>query len=241
MTALIRRHWMTVTGIVGALVLIFCFGFGVGQRWGASQWGPLAEWVAGLLTFAAVAVALRESMRGQRARRVDHEIARRRECLKALGDVWGALMQIGMDFEIHKQFLEDLPESFDATAPRPGRVDQETGEPLATEIIRRQVDFFTKWVQVVEPPLFVARALLQGTPMEPEVKKISGDLKKLTTEIMPAIGITTMSKTGRRPDTGPFDTTWKQLMGRRQQHLDLALEHFSLTLADVERAALRRR
>jgi len=33
---------------------------------------------------------------------------------------------------------------------------------------------------------------------------------------------------------------WKQLMNRRNQHPDLALEHFSLSLNDVQKAALRR-
>jgi hypothetical protein len=242
LTASLRRHWLAVTSLLGALVLIFFVGFGFGQRWGASRWGPFAEWFAGALTFAAVVVALRESARGQRARRVDHELTRRRECLKAVGDVWGALMQIGLDFTVFKNYLDDLPERFNANHPRPDNLPPEgTGEPFAEEIASRIMDFYTKWVQLVEPPLFVARALLQDTPLDAAMTQISGDIRKINNEVLPPIRDATISEQGRRPDTEPFDAAWKELMNRRQEHLDLAREHFSLSLNKVEQAALRRR
>ena len=82
---------MIAVGVVVVLALVSFVGFGVGQQWGAPQWRPLAEWLAGAATFAAVVVALRESFRARResmrahlARLVDHEVSRRRECIKAL-------------------------------------------------------------------------------------------------------------------------------------------------------------
>ena len=84
--------WVLAGGIVAALALIFVLGVGYGQQWGAPQWGPLAEWIAGAATFGAVVVALREAARGQRSREIDYEISRRRECITALGDLWGAMV-----------------------------------------------------------------------------------------------------------------------------------------------------
>jgi hypothetical protein len=76
--------WSIVVGVVAALALIFVLGVGYGQQWGASEWGPLSAWIAGAATFGAVVLALREAARSQRAREIDHEISRRRECIKAL-------------------------------------------------------------------------------------------------------------------------------------------------------------
>ena len=228
------RHWVTVTSLLTGLALGVVVGYGFAQRWGAAQWGPFAEWFAGVATFSAVVVALREAARGQRARRVDHEFARRRECLKAVSDVWGALSQVGMDFNAFKSFLDDLPPMFNANLPRKGG----PGQPLAEEIFNRIETFFTTWVQRVEPPLFAARALLQGTPLDAEVQKISADIKKIQNEILPEITKVVVSEQGRRPDTESFRATYQDIMKRRQDHLDLALKHYSLAYDDVEAAAL---
>jgi hypothetical protein len=59
--------WVIAAGIVAALALIFIFGVGFAQQWGAPQWGPLAEWVAGTATFAAVAAALWQAVLARRA------------------------------------------------------------------------------------------------------------------------------------------------------------------------------
>jgi hypothetical protein len=82
--------WAIAGGVVAALALIFVLGVGYGSAWGAEQWGPLAAWIAGAATFGAVIVALREAARSQRAREIDHEVSRRRECIAALGELWGA-------------------------------------------------------------------------------------------------------------------------------------------------------
>ena len=42
-------------------------------------------------------IAQRESQRQQLARRVDHEVSRRRECIEALGNLWGAITGMEMD------------------------------------------------------------------------------------------------------------------------------------------------
>jgi len=112
--------------------------------------------------------------------------------------------------------------------------------PLHGTLSNQFADFWNKWVKTVEPPLFVARALLHDTPLDEAVNAISKDVRNLNNTIMPAL-MTSVAEEGRRPDTKPLDAAWKQLMTRRQVHLDLAQEHFSLTLAKVERAALRQR
>ena len=113
--------WLIVIGIVGALALVFLLGAGVGQEWGAEQWGPVAAWFAGAATLAAVVVALRqanhaqrEAERGHLARLVDHEISRRRECMEALGNLWAALVSLAADFRSLINYLDDLPSPFGA-------------------------------------------------------------------------------------------------------------------------------
>jgi hypothetical protein len=161
--------------------------------------------------------------------------------VKALSDVWGALMQIGLDFTIFKDYLDNLPMAFNPKVPRTDDVSPDRpGQPLAEDIANRIAQLYTKWVQLVEPPLFVARALLPDTALDAAVREISADIRKINNEVMPAIRDATVGVRGIRPDTELFDATWKQLMNRRQQHLDLAREHFSLSLDDVQKAALRR-
>ena len=82
---------LIVAGIVGALALVFLLGAGVGQRVGArTNRGPVAAWLSGAVTLAALIVALRqanialsqsrdaqrEARQGQMDRLVDHEVSR---------------------------------------------------------------------------------------------------------------------------------------------------------------------
>ena len=179
--------WVIVVGIVAALALIFLVGVGYGQQWGAEQWGPLAAWIAGAATFGAVVVALRqarvaqrqaaiaqqqadethrESLRLQFDRLVDHEISRRRECIDAFSDLWAAIVSV--DFLTFTQDLDDLDATFNPLEQRTpsGLNDSKTyGEELA-ERIR---DFFGQWIRAVQPPLFRARLVLRGTPLQDAV------------------------------------------------------------------------
>lgn len=148
--------WLAVLGIVGALGLVFLFGVGVGQEWGAEQWGPVASWLSGALTLAAVIVALRqallarrESMRLQRVRIVDHEVSRRRECIEALGKLWGAITGMQMEFAAWTEFLDTLPDGFNLNEqhlPAPRGVEQ-TWEAEFRDEMRR---FSSEWQNRIE-------------------------------------------------------------------------------------------
>jgi hypothetical protein len=234
------RHWKVITlGIVAAIVLLFWLGVGFGQRWGAQQWGPFADWLVGALTLGAVVVALRESLRGQRARAVDHEVARRRECLKAVGDVWTGLAQMVFPFLSFTDYLENLPERFDPNLPRQDNVPGDhPGEAIAYEIGERAMSFFTKWGELVEPPLFVALALVKNTPMDEPMKEINTGIRDLVENELPKVlNVQTM---GRRPDITTFDRKWKTILRNREEHLNLARKHFAVDLKTVE-AEMRER
>lgn len=84
----VGRHWPRGLALSGALGMAFFVAFGSTAHWGHDQWGPLSEWVAGGATVAAVVVALQQSFKGDRSRRIDHELSRRRECINALSDLW---------------------------------------------------------------------------------------------------------------------------------------------------------
>lgn len=117
--------WSIVTVIIVALGMVFLLGVGYGQQWGASQWGPVAAWLSGALTLAAVVVALRqaniarrESMDLQVARLIDHEVSRRRECIKALSELWAALVSMTIEFRTFTDWLDNLPQRFNGNTPR---------------------------------------------------------------------------------------------------------------------------
>jgi hypothetical protein len=178
--------WLIITGIIVALGVIFVLGFGYGQRWGAPQWGPLAEWIAGAATFAAVVVALRQSNQAQRearrghlARLVDHEVSRRRECINALGDLWAAIVGMTMHFASFTDYLLNLRESFDPNAI--GLDDR----PVIYGIGDRIEQFYREWMETIEPPLFVTLALLQGTALYSAVGQINDGMTKIKQEGFP--------------------------------------------------------
>lgn len=234
----LRRHWLAIAAVIGALILIFWVGFGIGHRWGTSQWGPFADWFTGTITLAAVVVALREALRGQGARHVDHELARRRECLKALGDFWAAVMQVGLEFPMFLDYLKNLPREFNPTRPRQDDVQQQNPvDPLAADYAQQIVQFWQKWAQFVEPQVFYAFAVLRNTPLDDGIRDVVSDADNLRNAAMKPITQAVLN--GRRPSESSIEdlnAQWSTLVRRRQEHLDLAREFFSLKLDDVERA-----
>lgn len=215
--------WLIVMGIVGGLALVFLLGAGAGQEWGAEQWGPVASWVASAVTLAAVVIALRqailaqrEARRGHLARLVDHEVSRRRECIEALGNLWAAITGMQMDFAAWTDNLQTLP------------VDS------LREEIRR---FSWEWQNRIERPLFVALLVLRGTALNDAVGKVNDKINEIKDEGLEPIRQAV--KDGRRPDTAGIEgitSMWKNVIDRRNEHLTLARQHFSLTRADVEKS-----
>ena len=215
------------------MVLAGFFGYGITLKWGADQWGPFSEWVAGALTLAAVVVALRESLRGQRARAVDHEVARRRECMKAVADMWTGLAQMTLHFVAFTDYLQNLPERFNPNLPRQDNVPADhPGEAIAFDISLRVQAFVIKWTELVEPPLFIALALLKNTPFDQPMKDINTGIRDLLdTELAKVLQLQLMTQ---RPDITALDSKWSAILRNRERHLNLAREHFSLDLQTVE-------
>ncbi len=233
-----RRRGQLVAGLGVAIALVFLVGFGLVHHWGTPQWGPLAEWIAGAATFAAVIVALRESTRGRRDRLIDYELERRRERINALGDLWGAIMQVGLETHSLCDYIMNLPATFDPNVPRADNVPQDhPSDPLCYEFGNRIARFLDRWVTAVEPHIFVALALLDDSPLKSGVGAVMRDLSAINNEVLPEIN--RVFSLGRRPDQELLKTAWTTLALRRQSHLDLAREHFSLALTDVEKALRR--
>jgi hypothetical protein len=111
-----KLRWAIVIGLVVGLPVGLVVAFGFIHKWGAEQWGPVAAWFTGAATLTAVAVALRqadtarrETKRLQLARLVDHEVSRRRECIEALGKLWGAITGMQTEFAAWTDNLKTLP------------------------------------------------------------------------------------------------------------------------------------
>jgi hypothetical protein len=242
LVAYVERRWLPALLFITVLASVYFLAFGLKVGWGASEWGSYGQCVGSAFTLAAVVVALREASRGyreslkaQRSRLIDHELTRRRENLDALADLWAALMGINMAALKFRGYFDSLPRVFNANVPRPDQDDPDaTDQPLAFEIQAQYEIYLARWVEVVEPPLFVALTMLKGTPLyEPlrDLNKMMGDYKN--TEI-PKLNEGIFN--GRRPNTTSLGEAWKAILAARQDHLDLAQEHFSLNLADVEAA-----
>ncbi|HZU46706.1 MAG TPA: hypothetical protein VFA16_05530 [Mycobacterium sp.] len=261
MTAPRPRHdggwhfsWLIAVAIGVALLLILAVGFGVGAQWGASQFGPLSEWVAGIATTAAVVVALRQAIIAQRQagiaqqqakdsrdetirlqfeRLVDHEISRRRECIDALSDLWGAIVSAGPTYMVFIQEMDNIDgtrDFFQQYTPS-GLQDSKT---YAEELVERIQDFFAQWLIATQPPLFRARLILRGTPLQSAVKDINTGLKTMSEEGLPSL--TRPIAQNRAPDTETIRTLWKDLNLLRDGHMRLAEEHFSLRREDAAEA-----
>lgn len=225
---------LIVAGIVGALALVFLLGAGVGQEWGANQWGPVAAWLSGAVTLAALIVALRqanialsqsrdaqrEARQGQMDRLVDHEVSRRRECIDALSQLWGAMVGMGIDFLTFTQYLDDLDTQFNPT------------EEHVDEIIERIRDFAHNFTNKIQPPLFRAVLVLHETPLESAVNQITAGTKAIGEHGIPTV--TRPIILGRRPDTAPITKMWHDVLRLRDEHVKLAFTHFSLTREDVK-------
>jgi hypothetical protein len=189
------------------------------NKWGANQWGPVAAWFAGAATLAAVVVALRQANIAQResrdlqfARLVDHEVSRRRECIDALANLWAAITGMQMDFttwtaSLHTLSLDSLPK----------------------EVLR----FSWEWQKRIEPPLFGALLVLRGTRPYDAVGEVDRTINEIQTGFEP---IRQAAVERRRPDTAPITSMWESVIERRDQHLSLARQYYSLERKDVERS-----
>jgi hypothetical protein len=252
--------WLIVTGIVAALALVFLLGAGAGQEWGAEQWGPVAAWFAGAATVAAVVVALRQaniaqrqarlaqrdSKRSQLDRLIDHEVSRRRECIKAFSDLWAAIVAVAIEFSSFNDYLINLPEHSAGTKPRTDILPERPGESLAEEVGRRYVGFYERWAGAIQPLLFVALAILHDTEVYDAVVKINNDIAKMSKEdteggfadVRNQIFPDVRQDMVYRPDTRQLKYMWHDISGRRDQHLRLMQLHFSLNRKNVERYVL---
>jgi hypothetical protein len=101
------------------------------------------------------------------------------------------------------------------------------------EIIEQIQQFVAKWMDKVEPPLFVALYMLYGTDVYQAVAEINDGINEIRKDGIPSI--TRPIAAGRRPDTAPLKDMWNGILGRRDAHLKLAREHFSLDRNDVVR------
>ncbi|MES3639878.1 hypothetical protein Q9Q75_25720 [Mycobacterium intracellulare] len=227
--------WIIVPAIVCALLLVLLAGYGFGQGWGAAQWGPVSAWCASILTFGAVSIALWQAFRSERSRRADHEVNRRRECIKAVADVWTGLVQMSLYFTFFTDYLQNLPETFNPNLPRQDNVPADRpGDPIAFEIGGRVEKFVNKWTELVEPPLFVALALLKDTPFDEAMKDINTGIRDIMEkELWKVLNVGIL---GQRPDIAiaTLDQKWKVLLRKREEHLNLTRKHFSLDLKSVE-------
>lgn len=175
-----------------------------------------------------------ESFRGQRTRVVDHEMARRRECLKAVGDVWTGLAQMSLYFTFFTDYLLNLPDRFDANLPRQDNVPADhPGEALAYDIGSRVERFTNKWTELVEPPLFIALALLKDTPFDQPMRDLNTEIRDLLEKELPKVLDSGLFQ-GNRPDIAELDRKWKVITRRREEHLNMTRTHFSLDLKTVE-------
>ncbi|WP_431236067.1 hypothetical protein ACQ856_30275 (plasmid) [Mycolicibacterium psychrotolerans] len=237
----VERRWLQALVFISVVASVYFLTFGLYVGWGSSEWGSYGQCVGSAFTLAAVVVALREASRGrgeslkaQRSRLIDHELTRRRENLDALADLWAALMGINMAALRIRNYFDNLPARFNPNLPRPDQDPDATEEPLAFEVGAQFATYVARWVETVEPPLFRALAMLKGSPLYQPLKDLNQLLTDYKNVELPKL--TATLGVGRRPDTTSVGEAWRAILAVRQAHLDLAQDHFSLNLEDVEAA-----
>lgn len=234
------QHWPHAIVAVAALLALSFLALGLISKWGAQQWGSYADWVVGGLTLAAVTVALWQAFRGEHARLVDHDMARRRECIGALSDLWGAITQMSLKFPMLTDFYKNLPERFNPNLPRRDNVTpKRPGMLLAEEMSEGFFEFTQTWLELLEPPLFVALSLSRGTPLDDPMKELNKSIRRILDTDLREIAMVAMG--GQRPDVSGIEASWGDVLQQRQTHLNLAREHFGLGLEEVEASVSQRR
>jgi hypothetical protein len=233
----LKRHWVRGVTLLITLVAVFFLAYGLAAGSGSGQWGPYSAWVASALTLGAVGIALRETFKGDKARRVDHELARRRECIDAMSEVWSAVTKMALHLQVYTDYLDNLPQEFDREAARSDNVKPIfPGEPIALEIGTNSMNFFNLWVDALHPPFFRALALTRGTALDGPLVALNNSVTELMDVNIKAAGETAV--TGRRPDISAIDQKWGEILRRKQAHLELVRKHFGLGLTDAELTAL---
>lgn len=237
-----KRRWLPALIGTSVLASVSFLVYGLIDHWGSSQWGSYGQCVGSAFTLAAVVTALREASRGrreslkaQRSRLIDHELTRRRENLDALGDLWAALLAVNSPALNFHAYFGGVPSRYNPHTAVPVRhvMDPPKVKQLLLEEIYAEYEKFVAiLVETVEPPLFVALAMLKGTPLYEPLR----DLNQMFTNYKSVEMAALVAQPGFTPDTKSVREAWKAILAVRQQHLDLAQEHFSLNLADVEAA-----
>jgi hypothetical protein len=139
----------------------------------------------------------------------------------------------GIEFSTFTQYLDDLDPEFDPGQQRtPARLTE--AQTYGDEIVEKIRDFAEKFTSKLQPPLFRALLVLRGTPLQTAVEKINDGITEVGREGLPTITRPIMQ--GHRPDTTPITKMCQDVLRRRDEHLKLAQEHFSLTRQDVEEA-----
>ncbi|WP_235673646.1 hypothetical protein [Mycolicibacter algericus] len=227
--------WLIVASVAAALALIFFLGVGYGLQWGAQQWGPVAVWIGTAATFAAVVVALVQSRAAQRTaqqqeldRRIDHEVSRRRECIRALSDLWGGINSLNLDFRAYVLYLRhSLPPNFNSKDQHP---DAAPGQTYSNVNYNELHKFVAKRADNLETPLFYAMALLNGTPMDAALDQLQERVNSWHDEIY---AIQRDLTDGARPCLDLWVQAWDDVLALRPEHLDLTRQHFGLVRADI--------
>lgn len=234
-----QRLWLPAVVFVAVFVASFFLAFGFATRWGAQQWGSYGQCVAAGLTFAAVVVALRESFKSDRARRVDHEVARRRECIDVLADLWTGISKMALVVPEFTAFLRGLPSEFDLDEPLQDHVFgmASNQSAAATDIQEKWLEYMHRWNTEIGSQVFKAFSVISGTPLDEPLMDLKNSLNAITSDIGEAFLFA--SSEGRRPDLGNTIEQWGHITAREGHFISLARQHFSFDLKDIEEHSRR--
>jgi len=108
-------------------------------------------------------------------------------------------------------------------------------QTLPLDSIREEIRRFSwEWLNRIEPPLFAALLVLRGTALYDSVGEVNDKLNEMKTEGLEAIRQAVKER--RRADTEWLTSMGENVINRRNEHLTLARQHFSLERDDVERS-----
>lgn len=228
------RRWPHALILATVLVSVFFLVYGLAAHWGSSQWGSYGQCVGSGLTFAAVVVALRESFKGDRARRIDHELTRRRECIDALAEMWGGIAKVALVVAEFVGYLRLLPPTFDPDEPLENHpFGKQSEEKARAEIQQEWLEYMTRWNSELSPSVFKVFTMMRGTPLDEPLLKLKDELNSITSELGEAFMVA--CHRGERPDLEGTMERWGNIVEREGDFISLARHHFGLSPEQISR------
>jgi hypothetical protein len=220
-----KKPWQKPTKPVAILAAIdlllvgVLIGMGMWNGWSAELWGPIATWVAGGLTLAAVISSVwqaKDSMRRADAVEAERDESKRIAQIDLILPLWPKIAEIRLWYAEYKRQLDEAHELLtDETAP-----DFEAGNAILERLSAQWLNHSTELDLLFEPAVL---KVVQPNIVD-ELTSLYREFFTLGNEIGDTIH---QVKLHGKPNTKASDALIRLLAGRRRNMLQLIRHHLT--------------